>query len=247
MYYEENGKQNSRSVVFIHGGGVAGWSFAPQKQAFKAYHCLIIDLPAHGQSKGTFSIDAAVTGIIELIEAHAHNASALLVGHSIGAKIALEVLCRRPELIIKAAICSAAYSSSALMHLLANKTAIKLSLAMLQSQAMVRMQAKQFHFPTKEMETDYCSEVSRLKLETLLAVGSEMLKYSEIPEGLAAINVPVLIVTGSREVREMLSCAQELKKRLPHANLAVIEGAQHNYPWAQSAAYNKLLLDFFGT
>lgn len=244
MYVEESGTHNSQTLVLIHGGGVAGWSFEMQKHAFATYHCLIVDLPGHGQSTGTFSIDAATNGIIELIEARAHNASAILVGHSIGAKIALEVLLKRPELVYKAAICSAAYSSSALIRMLASKSANKMSLSMLKSPAVVRLQTKQFGFPTKEMEAAYINEVSHIKLETLLAVGCEMLNSCKIPDGLENIKVPVLIVTGEREVRDMKASAQELQKRLPQSSCAVIARAQHNYPWAQHAAFNKLLLDF---
>ena len=172
------------------------------------------------------------------------NGRAAIVGHSIGAKIALALLLARPELVISAAICSAAYSKSALIRLLANKTANKLSLAMLSWPGVAEMQTKQFRFPTKEMAENFKNELKRTTLETLLAVGSEMLRHGDLPQGLGSIHVPVLLVIGSHEVRAMKQSAEALHRAIPLSQLSVIEGAQHNYPWTHAAAFNALLLDF---
>ena len=46
LYFESFGPPNAPSIVFLHGGGVAGWMWRKQIEALKsAYHCLAPDLP----------------------------------------------------------------------------------------------------------------------------------------------------------------------------------------------------------
>ena len=58
MYYIETGEKNAPLMLFLHGGGVSGWMWDKQIQHFTSYHCIVPDLPEHGESKDgtTFSI-----------------------------------------------------------------------------------------------------------------------------------------------------------------------------------------------
>ncbi len=50
LYVNESGPASAPTVVFLHGGGGAGWMWQPQLEAFADYHCLVPDLPEHGRS-----------------------------------------------------------------------------------------------------------------------------------------------------------------------------------------------------
>ena len=51
LYTSVHGNPSHSSIVFLHGGGGAGWMWQPQVQALeKDYHLLVPDLPEQGRS-----------------------------------------------------------------------------------------------------------------------------------------------------------------------------------------------------
>ena len=81
------------TVLFIHGAGMDHTVWALQTRYF-AHHgrsVLAVDLPGHGRSDGTplHAIADLASSIVRLLDAAAVQ-SAALVGHSMGALIALE-------------------------------------------------------------------------------------------------------------------------------------------------------------
>ncbi|HEY7689755.1 MAG TPA: alpha/beta fold hydrolase, partial [Dongiaceae bacterium] len=89
-------------VVFIHGAGMDHTVWALQTRYF-AHHgrsVLAVDLPGHGRSGGPplRSIGALAAWITGALDAAA-VAGAALVGHSMGALVALEAAAHVPERI----------------------------------------------------------------------------------------------------------------------------------------------------
>jgi pimeloyl-ACP methyl ester carboxylesterase len=62
----------------------------------------------------------------------------------------------------------------------------------------------------------------------------------------ATIGCPTLVMSGTRSPLAARSVARILADTLPHADLAVIEGAGHMAPIEASRAFGALLLEFFG-
>ncbi|CAG7938781.1 unnamed protein product [Penicillium nalgiovense] len=89
------------TVVLIHGALVSGlyWDLViPHLPT--SYHLLVPDLPGHGKSQSTqFSIDVASRMIAQLIRTHAINGSAHIIGHSLGAQVAIRLASTDPDII----------------------------------------------------------------------------------------------------------------------------------------------------
>jgi pimeloyl-ACP methyl ester carboxylesterase len=89
-------------VVFLHGAGFdhSIWALFSRWFAHHGYGVLAPDLPGHGRSKGTLlsTIGEMAEWTVKLIEA-AGASKARLVGHSMGALIALDAASRYPEKI----------------------------------------------------------------------------------------------------------------------------------------------------
>src|SRR5258708_39318108 len=89
LHLAEFGPAQAPSILFLHGGGVGGWSWRPQIEAFQAdYHLLVPDLPEHGQSLDVapFSMNDAAARMAELIHRRAHGGQADGVGLALGAQ-----------------------------------------------------------------------------------------------------------------------------------------------------------------
>jgi len=110
LYVREVGPAHAPSLIFLHGGGGSGWIWQPQLDALSAeYHCLVPDLPEHGQNMGVgpFTIADAAQRVAHLIAARAHDQRAHLIGLSLGAQVGVALLALAPECLHSALISSA--------------------------------------------------------------------------------------------------------------------------------------------
>jgi pimeloyl-ACP methyl ester carboxylesterase len=102
VWYEEQG--SGTPLILIHGGAVDSRFFdknvGPLAEHFRI---IAIDLWGHGRSpdrEGRFTLESFSTDLAEVIERVAGGA-AHVVGHSIGAAVALDLVLRRPDLVLK--------------------------------------------------------------------------------------------------------------------------------------------------
>ncbi|CAI7655329.1 unnamed protein product [Penicillium glandicola] len=89
------------SIVLIHGAFVTGswWDLVVPYLSTK-YHVLAPDLPGHGQaSQQEFSIQSAVELVAQLIRDKAIHSHAHIIGHSLGARVAIQLACAYPDLV----------------------------------------------------------------------------------------------------------------------------------------------------
>jgi pimeloyl-ACP methyl ester carboxylesterase len=88
------------AIVFIHGAALdhSVWQWQSRYFAHHGYGVLAVDLPAHGRSPGSprDSIGALADWVAAFIEAAGHE-RAHVVGHSMGALVALETALRHPQ------------------------------------------------------------------------------------------------------------------------------------------------------
>lgn len=100
VWYDERGE--GQPLVLLHGGAVDSRFFDQNVDSLaERFRVIAIDLWGHGRSPdraGPFSLASFATDVAELIETVA-GGSAHVLGHSIGAAVALDLTLRRPELV----------------------------------------------------------------------------------------------------------------------------------------------------
>ena len=109
-WYDERGE--GEPLVLLHGGVVDARFFdqniGPLAERF---HVFALDLRGHGHTAdvdGPFSYESFAQDTIEFLEAVVHG-PAHLVGHSVGAGVALFVALRRPDLVRRLVLISGAF------------------------------------------------------------------------------------------------------------------------------------------
>jgi pimeloyl-ACP methyl ester carboxylesterase len=109
LAYQEFHPEKETTLLFLHGGGAAGWMWQPVIEHMPEYHCLVPDLPEHGESAGVkpFSMLLAAEKCAELVRLRAHEGKAVVVGLSEGAQVAVQMLASAPDCIDRAMISSA--------------------------------------------------------------------------------------------------------------------------------------------
>jgi pimeloyl-ACP methyl ester carboxylesterase len=101
-----------RSIVFVHGAGLdhSWWGLQSRYFGYHGFNVLALDLPAHGRSAGPglAAIGDMAHWVKKILDENTIKATAV-VGHSMGALIALEFAARYPDTAEKIALIGAAY------------------------------------------------------------------------------------------------------------------------------------------
>lgn len=109
LHVAEYGPAGRPTIVFLHGGGGAGWMWRPQVEALSSdYHLLVPDLPGQGRSTGQrFTMPRAADAIAALIRDRATDGTAHVVGLSEGAQVLIQLLATSCECVETAIVSSA--------------------------------------------------------------------------------------------------------------------------------------------
>lgn len=98
-------------VVFLHGSGMdhTVWQLQARYFAWHGRSVLAVDMPGHGRSEGPAltTIEAMADWVFALLDAAGVDRAAL-VGHSMGAAVALEAAGRQPDRVTAIALCGTA-------------------------------------------------------------------------------------------------------------------------------------------
>jgi len=217
---QETGPVAAPTIVFLHGGGGAGWMWQPQIERLADFHCLVPDLPEQGKSvaEKPFSIADSADRIADLIRTRAHGGRAFVVGLSEGAQITVSLLSKAPELVERAVV------SSALVRPLPG--------AGMLTPGLIALSYRWFVTPFKNndwwirVNMKYAAGVPetyfpffRQSFQDLTEEGFThvMLENQRfrIPSGLKGVQTPALIVCGKYEYASMRQSALDLAKALP--------------------------------
>lgn len=251
LYFEEFGPVNAPTIVFLHGGGIAGWMWRYQVEFFKdKYHCLVPDLPEQGQSAavGPFTVEFAADRIADLIHSRAHGAKAHVVGLSEGAQIVVALLSRHPASI------DHAVSSSAILRPLSGQW--------MYTPGLFKASYRWFMAPFKNNDwwirlnmhgaagvgDDFYPEFKQSFQETTESGFANLMTSSlhfRLPPNLGNATAPVLVVVGKLEYKQMIQSGLDLLSELPNSHGVMVSlgkgsslAKEHNWAMTAPALFN---------
>lgn len=234
-----------RSMVFVHGAGLDHSSFLLQSRYF-AYHgwnVLAVDLPGHGRTPG--SPVSSVARMAEWLCKEVPVQRFSIVGHSMGALVALECAARVPSRIERIALIGVAYP-------------MKVGEAFLDAAKRDHHDAFDMHTiwghsaqaslagnpsPGMWMHGDNQARLDRLAPGVLYNDLKACNDY--VFEG--EVKCPALFVLGRRDVMTPPRGASDLLKKIPNAKSVVIDFSGHALMAEAPDATLDALIDFFRT
>lgn len=100
LHHTAHNPSHSTTIVLVHGAFVSGLYWDLVIPHLASYHLLIPDLPGHGKSQAItpFSVELSAILIANLIRTHASGPTHI-IGHSLGAQVAIRLASTEPELI----------------------------------------------------------------------------------------------------------------------------------------------------
>lgn len=239
-----------RTIVFLHGAGLdhSWWGLQSRYFAYHGCNVLALDLPGHGRSEGPplASVGEMSDWVFALLKS-LEIEKASVVGHSMGALIALEFAARYPENAEKIALVGVAYPMKV--------SEAFLDAARRNDQSAYDMEtiwghAAQVPFsgnpnPGMWMYGDTLARLARLAPGVLHADLAACNAYAAGMESAAKVKCPALFVLGARDMMTPPKAAQALAKAIPDSRTVAIAFSGHSLMAEAPDATLDALIGFF--
>ncbi|WFE13138.1 alpha/beta hydrolase [Bacillus atrophaeus] len=212
IHVKEYGDKSASLMVFIHGGGVSGWMWEKQISHFQSFHCVVPDLPSHGENS-----DSIV---------------------SIGSQILIQILCVRPHLIDFAMINSALVKQTPFVGLFI-KPCSAFSSFFIKNRTFSKMQGKTLYISESHFET-YYKESCRMSADTLYRILKENMSFKR-PARFSEASADILVTAGEKERGILKTSAREIGNKNANCRSVMIPGTGHGAPLAQPELFNEMV------
>lgn len=220
-------------VLFVHGAAGDATLWQPYLDSLASQHSpLAIDLPGHGRSGGWEGLKS-IPAYRELIRKFAERLSLrpfVLVGHSMGGAIALDVALHYPDRLRGLVLISTGARLRVAPQIL---DALKRAM---EGKARLTFDRTPYSPQTPE-ETIH--RIERLRASTDVRVQYFNMRACDafdVMDKLPQIQLPTLVLCGRDDLLTPVKYAEYLQKQIPHARLAIIDRAGHWLPAEQPQA-----------
>lgn len=229
-------------IVLIHGVGLRADAWCGQIDALSTdFTVMAIDLPGHGASvlpEGNRTLADYSDAI-----AAALPGPALVVGHSMGAMIALDMAIRFPDQVRGVVALNAIYRRSVVA-----RDAVMARAASLDGRTMADPSAtlERWFGVALSSEREACRTWLRDVDPAGYAMAYRVFADENGPSDaqLASLTCPALFVTGSKEPNSTVAMSHSMAALAPQGRGIIIDDAAHMMPMTHAAQVNAALQDF---
>jgi pimeloyl-ACP methyl ester carboxylesterase len=217
------------TLVLIHGAGGNLYHWPPALRRLPGHDVLALDLPGHGRSSGPgcTTITAYATILAAWLD-HVGLSSCVVIGHSMGGAIALELALREASRLRGLVLIATGARLRVHPDILNRVRDDPAGVAAMLVEWAYGPQA------TPEQKRRYRQHLLRMDREVLYGDWLACDRF-DVRAQLEAIALPTLILAGTADIMTPPSRATFLAAHIPGADLAWIEGAGHMLPLERPA------------
>ena len=256
MHVVHDGPRQAPPLLLIHGSGASGASWGPVAGALAGHHHVIrVDLPGCGQSPPAPSYDVPEqAGRVAVLLDGLGLRHVTLAGHSSGGYVATALAEQRPDLVGPLALISTGPSLDALLpqpFILRALLAPPLGplLWPRRSDAMIRKGISATTVRPVDIPGDVVADLRNITYRAFREVlrrNAEYVAERSVPERLADLDVPVLVIFGAADPRYEPSSAHQYDA-VPNARVEMLPGVGHVPILEAPETTSELLLGFTAT
>jgi pimeloyl-ACP methyl ester carboxylesterase len=213
LYFQEIGAIGAQPILFLHPGLVSGWMWQEPAKEFADYHCLMPDLPGHGNSNQVewISFQDTANQVTDILRERVPGKRAHVVGYSLGAYVTAHLLAAAPEMVDHAIICGAAARPLPGSALVMNRLITRF----IKSKFLWNGLARMWGIPPEEH--DAFIRIGLSVSQTSYGRINDELANAQLPAGLEDANCPTLIVAGQKEPQVVVQSVGDFVTALPNA------------------------------
>ena len=256
MHVVHDGPRQAPPLLLIHGSGASGASWGPVAGALAGHHHVIrVDLPGCGQSPPAPSYDVPQqAGRVAVLLDGLGLRHVTIAGHSSGGYVATALAEQRPDLVGPLALISTGPSLDALLpqpFILRALLAPPLGplLWPRRSDAMIRRGISATTARPVDIPGDAVADLRNITyraFRNVLRRNAEYVAERSVPERLADLDVPVLVIFGAADPRYEPSSAHQYDA-VPNTRVVMLPGVGHVPILEAPEATSELLLGFTAT
>lgn len=239
LFFDEYGNRENPTILLLHGAAALD-TFSSQYCFSEKYHLVVPHLYGAGKSADKVYepelLKKEVLGLMDSL----HKDKIGVIGHSLGAQLAVMLVCERPELF-RFAVFLSAWVNPAPKTVKMYCRMAGMAAHMLHWKRLVRLQGKYWHY-TRE-QADYMAEYAgHLTPQIYRSFFENTLDLRKLPM-YSAVDVPMLAVCGSGEVKDMKASLKLLGSN-PHCRTRILPKAGHDFPMRNAEKLNPVLEEF---
>lgn len=231
-------------VLLIHGVGLRAEAWGAQIHALsQTCRVVAVDMPGHGDSD-PFPLVPALPDYVEAIAALLEE-PAVVIGHSFGAMIALDMAIRHPERVQGVAALNAIYrrDADAQAAVMARENSLDGVTQADPAAPLARWFGREMS-PQRAACEDWLRTVDPAGYRAAYRVFAA--ENGPSKAALQAMHCPALFLTGSQEPNSTPAMSQNMAALAPMGRVGIIEDAAHMMPMTHADAVNVQLADFIG-
>ena len=229
-------------IVLLHGVGLRAEAWNRQIDAFsERYHVTALDMPGHGDS----AVRPNLTRVSDYADAvlGAFDGPALIVGHSMGAMIALDLAARAPERVRGVVALNAIFERSA-----AAADAVQARAAELDGVTVADPKGALDRWFGADETAECAACRDWLGSVTPLGYKAAYTAFAHDPgprrDALSALECPALFMTGALEPNSTPAMSEAMAALTPTGRAIIVPDAAHMMPMTHPEVVNAALLDF---
>ena len=256
MHVVHDGPRQAPPLLLIHGSGASGASWGPVAGALAGHHHVIrVNLPGCGQSPPAPSYDVPEqAGRVAVLLDGLGLRHVTVAGHSSGGYVATALAEQRPDLVGSLALISTGPSLDALLpqpFILRALLAPPLGplLWPRRSDVMIRKGISATTARPVDIPGDVVADLRNITYRVFRIVlrrNAEYVAERSVPERLADLDVPVLVIFGAADPRYEPSSAHQYDA-VPDARVEMLPGVGHVPILEAPETTSELLLGFTAT
>lgn len=220
----EFAKENPKTIVLLHGGGLSWWNYQDVAERFsQKYHVVIPLLDGHAGSDCDFtSIENAAGNLCDYIDKQYGGSVFAIGGLSLGGQILVEMLSLSPCICQYAIIESALIIPMTLTNRLIGPM-LRMSYGLIQKRWFARLQFNQLHIKPDLFDAYYTCAITQKNMIAILKSNSAY----QLKDSIRQCSAKVIVAVGGKEGRKMKQSARLLHQVLPNSKFLALSGYYH--------------------
>lgn len=249
--YHRSGNPDGIPVVLVHGVGLRSESWYRQIDALQTqYDVFAMDMPGHGESASLNKSPPELADFIDSLAAFIARTvcrPAVIVGHSMGALLALTLSKTHPQLCLGIVAMNAVYQRSAeAREAVQNRAASLREGAQTDPTAPVKRWFSDTPSAQDEAHAALCREWLLAADRAGYAAAYTVFAQEDgvASKDLQNLTLPCLFLTGTLDANSTPAMSEAMAACVKHADVVIIHDSRHMTPLTHATAVNQALLGF---
>jgi len=239
--YDTYGDTNRPILLLLH-GAMSKDSFANQYYLANSFHVIVPHLFGAGREVSTvYTPESQLIALEKLVKSLGSNPK-YVIGHSLGAELALALVVRNPgefsgTVFLSPWVCSTTKSSA-----LYTKLFSPVVYWSTRCQWLLKWQVRQWNYSQEQTQfhLDYIRKTTRENCRNFYA---RRIRLDDYP-GYEDIQFPMLAICGGREIGEIKKPVRELGRRNSNCKTMILPRSGHDFPQRKFKEINRVIEEF---